>query len=317
DGTDADAEVAVYNDAEQSAQAFALAPGTPVKVVERKEVAPRSMVKVMTFDGRQGWVSTKFTKEEQKTGKGVYTLKSEQKNYYEMVCGWVLAKKIELDGKYAFYGIKWPEISGEQEEEKTLDDSAVKTLEFEVPELSDYEFRGKTVKAHQIVTARQDDDDFTIAVTPDNKVLAFWPTDAPIAFIMGTEEESKNDIQKEAAAGADDVKACLKVYFDVLAKEADAEALDDVMDWESIRVEMSAIDPSYADITAEEAGKKIKEQFARVPKALTAEQVSMLLDMIEVTIDGEEAQAPLPGRDDDPFLFKKIDGKWKIVHFTT
>ncbi|GEM_PF-2826800 len=257
------------------------------------------------------------------TSKGeesaVFGLAAPGPDHGEKSSHWLLARRIRTDEKrlYLLKGIAWPkatdadpEASGETE----LDASVYKDIRIAAAPPAPFEHRGASVTARVVTVTDTKGETTSYAVGPGDKVLAFWPGDAPIKIIAGTEEEAGADLAEEAISDeARAVKDAVLVYFRVAAKAVDVDEIDKVIDWASVGKQLAELNPMFKDMDAEQVAGIVKMQLANSPASVPKDQLDILEAMLKVSVDGDKASVKIKGEGDKPFRLEKRDGKWIIV----
>ena len=113
-----------------------------------------------------------------------------------------------------------------------------------------------------------------------------------------------------------DVARAVRTYFRVMAKAEDPDALDEVMDWEGLRIRLIEKNPNFELVTAEAVGKIFKDKFRAQQSKTRPEDAELIVKLLEISVEGNDATAIIaPTERDNPFLLVKKDGRWRIVRF--
>ena len=183
-----------------------------------------------------------------------------------------------------------------------------------VSKSQEYTFRGQELSAHRIRYLGEETT--AVWITPERKILAIEIEGTPLVFLTGTEEEIGKSIESAPIGNpAESPLAAVQTYFRVFSKEQTVEALDAIMDWESVHAEMAAEDPGAANMSPETLSTILKGEFQKQQGVITKEQVDALSALLKIEIDGDEATVAIPDKEEDPFLLKKGEDGWKITHF--
>lgn len=275
------------------------------------------------------WTCTKTETD----ASGTYKAEPSAPHHGEMFSTWALARKLPLTpARYVFQAISWPdptpafeedgfgedeggEDEGEEEEEK----GSYMDLIVTVGEAAELDIRGKKIQAHPIRFKKDEEggDTWVFHVTAEHTVVAFAPDETPMLFVLGTEEEAAQDLGPLPAETDDQkaVKAAVMVFFKVMAKEADVDALDDVVDWSSVRKALAEKQPMFEQMSDEDAAAMLKGFLQAGESPISKDKLTFVELALEATVDGDTAKVTVPGTGDKPMVLKKVDGKWKMVEF--
>lgn len=251
---------------------------------------------------------------------------AEAPNHWDVVCMLLLVRKLDLEspGVYRLSGIHWSALDGDEGDdgdegseagEAGPATGAYRGVTVTVGEAAPFAHRGQTVQAVAVRIEREGDDTALYHLAADHRVLAFGPVGPPVGMVAGTSEEVRKDMEVPNAEEAAGPLGAVKVYFDVVAKQAEVSALDGVMDWEAIFQEMAAESPEVKALGAAGVASLLKSQFEQAPQAIGPAQVEMLMGMLEASVDGDAAKVAMPGKEDAFELRKDAAGAWRITHF--
>jgi hypothetical protein len=254
-----------------------------------------------------------------KEGKEEPPIRFEQKTA-DKDHGWdpalfLLCRKLDLKkpNDYLLRGTTWP-IPAEKAGEEPKGSAGVRNVRLTVPARATYTHRGKVVPGFEIRLEKEGDRAAKILVDESGRLLRTGDFAGEVSCIVGTEQEASSNLpagnEKEGAAGA---KAALRLYFRVLAKSEDVDALDEVVDWAAYREEVAKEDAEMAGLDAKAYAEREKSVLLSREAVFTVEEAEEIAQFFKADIQGDTAAMSAEGLQWKPVLLKRIDGKWKIV----
>lgn len=232
-------------------------------------------------------------------------------DYWEVAQRLLLARKLPLETPttYELRGVKWPSWTAEPGTKPEW-----RTITITVPKAADYDHRGKTVKAHKIAFAMEKDADEILVVDTKHNLLALLPAEEGVRLIAATsEKQAKADLPKAPdTPEVKAIKAAVIVYFEVVFRVKQPEALDAVLDWEALKTSMAKAQPSLNDQATAEFAASIKKELGSAKVDPEGRAILGLLDaLLKVEIKGKSATVKV---NDSTFgLEQGEDKQWKLV----
>lgn len=209
-------------------------------------------------------------------------------------------------GTYRLPTVVWPQEEGAPREGH---------IEVVVEPAGSSEHRGKTVPSFTLRLVEADGEKSVCVVDAKGRLLSMRPDGEgapPLRMTAGTKEELEADARPPAAPEAGSPVAVVQGFLEVLAKARPPEALDELIDWTAVREELLKRDPSVAAIPVEQVAAIFKQRFSE-QDGPSPEQVSLIVGMLKVQVEGDDARITMPGQK-DPFVLRRRDGRWWIVH---
>ncbi len=180
---------------------------------------------------------------------------------------------------------------------------------------SDFDFRGETVRVRVFLfTSPGTGNPMNVAVTEEHKVIAFWPENAPVKMISGTEEQCSANLAVPEREPQPEMTptAAATVYLKVLAKVEPLDRLDDIVDWDAAYEQIVAIAPDAQGLTPETLRALMRAQLGAAEAPYSPEDVATILPGITEKITDDRASVDLAGQGRIE-LRQREDGSWVIV----
>lgn len=234
-------------------------------------------------------------------------------NYPDIPCMLMLVKKIPPDAT-ATYTLPWLDWPSTIDNQNPPVYSSL-TIEADgVPRR--YEFKGNEVDTYQVRFTQEEGEEYIFVVGPEQRVLSIFTDDIPVYYLAGTKEEVLDDLPELEIESShmDGPKAVVQEYFEIIAKAKPVENLDSIIDWQSIHTEMAEQNSDVLNMTPGMLASLFKQQFKNTEAPVSVEQVNLLIQMIDIQIDGDSAKVTLPGSD-DAFILRNTENGWLILHF--
>jgi len=204
---------------------------------------------------------------------------------------------LEHSGTWTFEEVVW-----------TPGGKGIEVVEFSlsVGEVGSYTHHGRELKAVEIQVDKPAERS-SIFVDLEGKILEISPNRGqPIKLVACEGEECARLQEPPPLEGP---AAAVMTLFKVTAGALDVDALDRVMDWESIAAHARS---SGAEMSAEDAKREFKESLSKKP-AMGLELLEVLPAMLEVRIDDERATVSLAEGQGMALKLGLVDGEWKVV----
>ncbi len=169
---------------------------------------------------------------------------------------------------------------------------------------------------------------FSVTVTKDDKpgedvihtdaagrMLRLTTSDAPIRLVATTEAAAK----KEEAPKAIDPSAPqypLARYLEVLAGIAEADVLDEIIDWDAVLTNISqqlGREPPAAEARDEAIAQIKAELHGQAREDLNADMIRLAVGMTTVVLDGDRATLAGPGGGSKVFVAEKRGDTWVLI----
>lgn len=242
-------------------------------------------------------------------------------NHWDVPNHCFVVRKLPLDkpGVYILKGIDWPkpvesEESAATDATQTLPADCIKDVTFTVGTPVQIKHRGADIQVWEVKVDRPGEESSVYTVDAKHQILVIAPA-GPIKMILGTEAEAGADlaVSEEDRAKEAGIREAIGVFWDVMATVKPVDALDTIMDWQSIQDAMAAGAPDVGALKLEAFVKMMKEQYGATANESMKESLEFLKNAITVKFEGETAVVAMLGGDENPFHLKKVDGKWKIT----
>lgn len=259
---------------------------------------------------REGGVWTREVTEGGKTTRTTFA--SERPDYGEEAFVQLLLEAAggPRPGSYRLPTVVWPKDEGPARDGE---------IEVTIEQGGAYEHRGQSIPSSCTMRVVDADGEKSLCVIdPAGRLLSMRPEGEgapPLRMTAGTAEQLEVDARPPAAPDASSPVAAVQVFFEVLAKKRPVDGLDEVIDWAAVREDLVKKNEEVAAMTVEQVAAIFKERFAE-QDGPTPEQVSMLMQLLEVKLEGDDARVAMPGQESDPMLLRRREGRWWIVHLS-
>jgi len=250
------------------------------------------------------WVATRAVDEEVVT----FELPAEAPNYLAKPVAWLLSRRLDLSHPDTFVlrGINLPSAR------ETGMGLEYRDITVTIPPPIMFRFRGRTGPVRLVRYEFAGDETMVMAVTPQNRVLTVYSLKMPeIMMIAGTPEQITEDLYppEDVAVLERVIKFCL-----VLSGHKPIELLDQIVDWEAVRLEMARTVPNADKLSHEEFALIMREALRQHTTDLSAETIELLGLFLEPLVQDDVATVSFPDRD-GIFMLRKRNGEWIITHF--